>query len=274
MYNALTIDVEDYFMVTAFSDVVKTEDWSKYESRVENNTLQILDIFDEYEVKATFFTLGWVAEHYPKLVREIHTRGHEVASHGYNHRLAYDLSPKEFREDTKKSKSIIEDVIGKTVTGYRAASYSIMKRSLWVLDILIEEGFTYDSSIFPIYHDRYGLPGAERFPHIINRNGGRLYEFPPSTYRVIGLNIAISGGGYLRLLPLCITKSAIKRINEKENQPAIIYIHPWEIDPHQPKLNGRWRSKLRHRINLNSTLPKLKTFLKEFQFKPLSEFLW
>src|SRR3972149_1834381 len=155
MLNTLTIDVEDYYMVSAFANRVKFEDWHKFESRIERNTHILLDLLDLYGVKATFFTLGWVAEHYPKLVREIHTRGHEVASHGYNHRLAYDLSPKEFREDTKKSKSIIEDVIGKTVTGYRAASYSIIKRSLWVLDMLIDEGVTYDASILPIYHDRY-----------------------------------------------------------------------------------------------------------------------
>jgi polysaccharide deacetylase family protein (PEP-CTERM system associated) len=273
IYNALTIDVEDYYMVSAFADVVKFEDWHRYESRVENNTYRLLDLLSEYGVKATFFILGWVAEHYPELVRDIHSAGHEVACHGYNHRLIYNLTPEQFREDVRIAKNILEDITGTPVIGYRAASYSIIKKTLWAIDILIEEGFLYDSSIFPIHHDRYGLPEADRFPHVIKRNNGTIMEFPPSTYNIFGQNIPVAGGGYLRLYPLHLTKAAIKRINKRDRQIAILYLHPWEIDKDQPRLNGCWKSKIRHYINLNSTLPKLKNFIEEFKFKPLSCFL-
>jgi polysaccharide deacetylase family protein (PEP-CTERM system associated) len=273
IYNALTIDIEDYYMVSAFVDVVKFEDWHRYESHIEKNTYRILDLLDEHRVKATFFVLGWVAEHYPEIVRDIYSSGHEVACHGYNHRLIYDLTPEEFREDIRRAKDILEDITGMPIMGYRAASYSVVKKTLWALDILIEEGFLYDSSIFPIHHDRYGFPEAERFPHIIKRRNGTLYEFPLSTYRIFRQNIPVAGGGYFRLLPLWITKTAIKRINEHEKKPVIFYLHPWEIDTYQPRLNGRWLSQIRHYINLKSTMPKLKTLLSEFRFKPLSEFL-
>jgi polysaccharide deacetylase family protein (PEP-CTERM system associated) len=273
IYNALTIDIEDYYMVSAFADVIKFEDWHRYESHIEKNTYRILDLLDEYRVKATFFILGWVAEHYPKIIRDIHSSGHEVACHGYNHRLIYNLTPDEFREDVHKAKSILEDITGTPIIGYRAASYSVVKKTLWALDILIEEGFRYDSSIFPIHHDRYGFPEAERFPHIIKRHNGTLYEFPPSTYRILRQNIPVGGGGYFRLLPLWITKTAIKRINERKKKPIIFYLHPWEIDTHQPRLNGQWLSRIRHYINLKSTMPKLRVLLSEFKFKPLSEFI-
>jgi polysaccharide deacetylase family protein (PEP-CTERM system associated) len=273
VFNALTVDVEDYYMVSAFSDIVKFEDWHKYESRVENNTYKILELFEEQHVKATFFVLGWIARHYPNLVREIHAMGHEIACHGYNHRLIYHLTHEQFREDIHTAKGILEDITGKNIVGYRAASYSIVKRTLWALDILIEEGFLYDSSIFPIHHDRYGLPGAERFPHIIKRSAGQITEFPPSTWRIFRQNIPVAGGGYLRLYPFHLTKAAIKRINEKEKNIAILYFHPWEIDEKQPRLNGNWRSKGRHYLNLASTMPKLRNFLNEFRFQPLSSFL-
>jgi polysaccharide deacetylase family protein (PEP-CTERM system associated) len=272
--NALTVDVEDYYMVSAFSDIVKFEDWHKYESRIENNMHRILELLDEYKVKATFFVLGWIAKHYPNLVREIHSAGHEIACHGYNHRLIYHLTVEEFREDVHTAKCILEDVAGTPILGYRAASYSIVKETLWALDVLIEEGFIYDSSIFPIHHDRYGFPEAERFPHIIQRNIGKITEFPPSTYRIFKQNIPVAGGGYLRLYPFQLTKAAIRRINEKEKNIAILYIHPWEIDEHQPRLNGKWQSKSRHYVNLSSTMPKLRNFLNEFRFGPLSSFLY
>ena len=273
IYNALTIDVEDYYMVSAFADVVKFEDWHRYESRVEKNTYRILELLNEHNVRATFFVLGWVAERFSKLVRDIHSMGHEVACHGYNHRLIYEQYPHEFREDVSMAKNILEDIIGKPVIGYRAPSYSIIKKTLWAIDILIEEGFLYDSSIFPIHHDRYGLPEADRFPHVIKRNNGTIMEFPPSTYNIFGQNIPVAGGGYLRLYPLHLTKAAIKRINKRDRQIAILYLHPWEIDKDQPRLNGCWKSRIRHYINLNSTLPKLKNFIEEFKFKPLSCFL-
>jgi polysaccharide deacetylase family protein (PEP-CTERM system associated) len=273
MINALTIDVEDYYMVSAFADIVRFEEWDTYESRVERNTYRILDVLDEHDVKATFFILGWVAERCSNLVRDIHASGHEVACHGYNHRLIYDQTPDQFREDVRKAKGILEDIIGSPVIGYRAASYSIVQETLWALDILIEEKFQYDSSIFPIHHDRYGLPGAERFPHVVRRKTGTLREFPPSTYRILGQNIPVAGGGYLRFFPLQVTKTAIRNINEREEKPVIFYLHPWEIDTKQPRLRGRRLSKLRHYLNLGSTMPKLKKVLSEFKFKHLSEFL-
>jgi polysaccharide deacetylase family protein (PEP-CTERM system associated) len=267
MINALTIDVEDYFMVSAFADKVQFEDWPYYESRVEGNTCRILNLLDTYNVKATFFILGWVGEHYPQLVQEIYSRGHEIASHGYNHRLAYDLSLSEFREDTKKSKAILEDIIGEAVIGYRAASYSVIKESFWVMDVLIEEGFLYDSSIFPISHDRYGYRQFPRFPLVIEREGvGRILEIPMSTLSLIGRNFPIAGGGYLRLLPAKLIEWAIRRLNEKEGQPAIIYLHPWEIDPDQPKLNGRRVSIFRHYVNLSKTMERLNRLLQQFSF--------
>lgn len=277
IYNALTIDVEDYYMVSAFADVIKFEDWHNYESRVEKNTYKILDLLDKYGVKATFFVLGWVAENHPKLIRDIHTAGHEIASHGYNHRLIYNLTPHEFKEDVRITKSILENIIGFPVIGYRAASYSIVKKTFWALDILIEEGFLYDSSIFPIHHDLYGIPDAERYPHKIDRPSGVIVEFPLSTLKLrishFEFRIPIAGGGYLRLLPLHFIRTAIKRINEKEKKPIILYFHPWEVDIYQPKINGRFLSRLRHYINLKSTVPKLNILLSEFRFKPLSEFL-
>ncbi len=273
MDNALTIDVEDYYMVSAFAEQIKFEDWCRYESRVERNTYKILDLLNEHEVKGTFFILGWVAEKYPGLIKKIHEAGHEVACHGYNHRLIYDLTPEQFREDTKRAKSILEDTAGTEVIGYRATSYSIIPETIWALDILIEEGFLYDSSIFPIHHDRYGYPGAQRFPHVLKRDSGEIREFPPSTLPFFGQNVPVAGGGYLRLFPLQITKAAIKRINVKENNVAVLYIHPWEIDIDQPQMNGRWLSKRRHYLNLRSTLPKLKSLLRDFAFRPLNSFL-
>ena len=272
MYNALTIDVEDYYMVSAFADVIRFEDWPSHESRVERNTRRVLALLDEYGVKATFFVLGWVAERYPELVRGIHAEGHEVACHGYNHRLIYELTPEQFREDTHTAKGILEDITGTPVRGYRATSYSVVKDTLWALDILIEEGFLYDSSIFPIHHDRYGFPEAERFCARMKRNGsGDLLEIPPSTIRIFGKNLPIAGGGYLRLFPAGLVEWGIRSINEKEGQPAVVYVHPWELDPEQPKLNGRRISVFRHYINLDKTIFKLRRLLGAFRFAPMHE---
>ena len=273
MYNAMSIDVEDYFMVSAFSNVVNLDEWPNYEIRVEPNTRTILDLFAKHGIRATFFTLGWIAERNPGLIRDIRSAGHEIACHGYNHRLVYDLTAGEFREDIRRAKGILEGITGTPVLGFRAASYSIVKRSLWAIDVLIEEGFKYDSSIFPIHHDRYGLPGAERFPHIIKRSGGTIFEFPPSTYRLFGQNVPIAGGGYLRLFPFWATRAMVKKINKKEKQPVNFYLHPWEIDTDQPRLNGRRLSEFRHYINLKTTMPKLESLAKEFKFKPISELI-
>ncbi len=259
-------------MVSAFADVVKFDDWPSYESRVERNTFRVLEMLDEHGVKATFFVLGWVAERYPAIVLEIQRRGHELACHGYNHRLAYELSLKEFREDTRKSKRLIEEISGVAVRGYRAASYSIIKDSLWALDVLIEEGFTYDSSIFPIHHDRYGYPGFDRFPVVIKREGtGEILEIPLSTVRLFGKNVPIAGGGYLRLFPISFVKWGIRSLNEKEGEPTVIYFHPWEIDPGQPSLNGTRLSTFRHRINMDKTFGKVNRLLETFRFGPVKE---
>jgi polysaccharide deacetylase family protein (PEP-CTERM system associated) len=271
--NFLSIDVEDYFMVSAFADSIKFEDWCGYESRIEHNTHRILDLLGAHGVTATFFVLGWVGQQFPNLVRDIQAAGHEIACHGYNHRLIYDLTPEEFRDDTRLAKRILEDITGTPVIGYRAASYSVVKRTLWALDILIEEGFSYDSSIFPIHHDRYGLPGANRFPHRITTGSGTIMEFPPATYQLFNQNIPVGGGGYLRLFPLAFTTKAIASINGQENKPATLYLHPWEIDTGQPRLQGRLSSRIRHYINLRSTMPKLTSLLDEFSFQELFAFL-
>ena len=273
MYNSLTIDVEDYYMVSGFADVIKFEDWPQFESRIQRSTDTILKLLAEHKVKATFFILGWVAENYPDTVRDIHVAGHEVACHGYNHRLIYDLTPKQFGEDIRKAKMILEDITGAPVIGYRAASYSIIETTLWALDVLIDEGFLYDSSIFPIHHDRYGFPQAARFPHTIERKRGIITEFPPSTCRVFGQNIPIAGGGYLRLFPFPFIRAAVKRINEIEKKPVILYIHPWEIDTNQPRIHGRRLACMRHYMNLSSTMSKLTSILTMSKFQPLSMFL-
>ncbi|MBI5643623.1 MAG: DUF3473 domain-containing protein [Deltaproteobacteria bacterium] len=271
MLNALTIDVEDYFMVSGFAEIVKYDDWPLFESRIERNTHRILDLFDEHGVQATFFVLGWVAEHYPGLVAEISRRGHELASHSYRHRLAYGLSKREFREDTRASKRILEDISGKVVLGYRAPSYSVTNESLWVLEVLVEEGFSYDSSIFPIRHDRYGIPGFKRFPGKIKNDSGEILEVPLSTVRLLGNNIPIAGGGYLRLFPVSFIEWGIRSLNDREAHPAIVYLHPWELDPGQPKINGSRLSVFRHNLNMRKTYAKLNRLLESFRFGPIRE---
>jgi len=272
MLNSLTIDVEDYYQVSAFESIVRFEDWDRHESRVERNTCRILDLLDERHIKATFFVLGWVAERQPKLVRTIHERGHEVASHGYSHQRVYTQPPDRFREETRRSKRVLEDITGRRVAGYRAASYSITPKSLWALDILIEEGFLYDSSIFPIYHDRYGMPSYHRYGHVLTVQGkGQLIEVPLSTVRLASVNIPIAGGGYLRLFPYAFTRWAIRHLNDIERQPAVVYLHPWEVDPQQPRLGARGVSRLRHYLNLDKTEWRLIRLLHDFRFGPLCD---
>ncbi|RNC67218.1 MAG: DUF3473 domain-containing protein [Desulfuromonadales bacterium] len=277
MVNALTIDVEDYFQVNAFAGVVKREAWASYPLRVAANTCRILDILDEFAVKATFFVLGWVAERVSGLVAEIRRRGHEIASHGYGHELIYQIGPKRFREDVRRSKAILEDQAGEGLKGYRAPSYSITRESLWALDILVEEGFTYDSSIFPIIHDTYGVPDAQRFPHTITTATGSIREFPLTTlpFRGMGreIRLPIAGGGYLRLLPAQLIRRGIGTINEKERQPAVLYLHPWEIDPDQPRISAGLKSRFRHYLNLHRTEAKLRHLLGTIPFAPMGEVL-
>ena len=277
MLNALTIDVEDYFQVNAFARHVKQEQWDSFPLRVDRNTRHILDMLDSFSIKATFFILGWVAERLPELVKEIHRRGHEIACHGYGHELIYVIGPERFRADIRRSKSLLEDQCGVPVNGYRAPSYSITKQSLWALDILVEEGFKYDSSIFPVLHDTYGIPDAERFPHTIRTGAGALVEFPLTTLPMqLGwkkMRLPIAGGGYLRLLPVGIIRRGIEKINRVEKQPAVLYFHPWEIDPGQPRIKAGWKSSFRHYLNLDKTEEKLAHLFNRFRFAPMKEVL-
>jgi polysaccharide deacetylase family protein (PEP-CTERM system associated) len=271
--NAMTIDVEDYFHVSVFDGTLPRSEWSALESRVCRNTHRLLDIFDEYVVRATFFVLGCVAERFPDLPRTIAGRGHEIASHGFAHRLIYDQTPAQFREDVRASKALLEDASGRRVLGYRAPSYSITPRSLWALDILVEEGYEYDSSIFPIRHDRYGIPVSERRPYRIDRAVGTLLEVPGSTTRVGPMNLPIAGGGYFRILPYWWTRWGIARVNRRENLPAVFYLHPWEIDPDQPRLRASRLSTFRHYRNLDKTEERLRQLLRDFRFGTMASLL-
>lgn len=262
MTNIFSVDVEDYFQVEAFSDIVSRDAWPSYTLRVEANTQRILDLLDAHGVTATFFVLGWVAERLPHLVRAIADRGHELACHSYWHRLIYKLSPEEFAADTRRAKDVIEQAGGQQVFGYRAPSYSVTRKSLWALEILIEAGFTFDSSIFPIRHDVYGIPDAPRTPFQLVTPSGVLTEYPITTFRLgIGPNFPVGGGGYLRLLPFWYTRMGAGRA-AAENVPLIAYVHPWEVDPDQPRLPGRPRSRLRHYTNLSRMHDRLGTLLR------------
>lgn len=265
--NALTVDVEDYFHVAALSQDIDRKDWANLPARVEGSTQRLLDIFDEADVRATFFVLGWVAEKFPSLIREIHDRGHEVACHGLSHELVYKQAPDEFRSETTRAKQVLEDLISSPVIGYRAASYSITADSLWALDIIAEAGFRYDSSIVPVRHDLYGIPGAEASPHgLVTSNGTELVEFPPSTYGFFGVKVPVGGGGYFRLYPYWMTRFLLRRKNRFEKQPFIFYIHPWEIDVDQPRVDTNFRSRFRHYLNLDKTEARLGRLVREFRF--------
>jgi polysaccharide deacetylase family protein (PEP-CTERM system associated) len=239
------------------------------ESRVVGNTRRLLDLFDEHHVAATFFVLGWVASRYPAIVREIAARGHEIASHGFAHRLVYELTPGEFRADIRRARQVLEDASGQPVTGYRAPSYSITRRSLWALDVLVEEGYTFDSSVFPIHHDRYGIPGTPRHPHVLTLAAGSLIEVPPSTVRVGAMTLPVAGGGYFRLLPYGWTRWGIDRLNNREQRPAIFFLHPWELDADQPRLPVKGLSRVRHYRNLDQTESRLRRLLSAFRFGPV-----
>jgi polysaccharide deacetylase family protein (PEP-CTERM system associated) len=266
--NAMTIDVEDYFHVSVFDGVVPRHTWDRLDSRVCGNTERLLQIFAESGVHATFFVLGWVAERFPSLVREIAAAGHEIASHGYGHRLVYDLTEAAFRDDVRRSKDLLESATSSPVFGYRAPSYSVTPRSLWALDVLIEEGFRYDASIFPIYHDRYGIPTSPRHPFLLQREYS-LLEAPASTVQWGPFNLPIAGGGYFRILPYAWTRWGINRLNQVERAPAIFYLHPWEIDPRQPRLPASRLGRFRHYRNLSKTEARLRALLSDFQFSTM-----
>jgi len=271
--NALTVDVEDYYQVEAFSDIVSRKDWLKWESRIEGSTERLLALFESRKVRGTFFVLGWVAEHKPNVVRQIAAAGHEIACHSYHHQLIRNQNYEEFREDVRRAKSLLEDLTGVEVEGYRAPTYSITAQTLWALEILIEEGFRYDSSIFPIHHDRYGIPQAERFPHLIRCATGEIIEFPPSTVQIFGQNMPFAGGGYFRLMPYLLFHWGLRRINRHEGRPGIFMVHTWEIDPDQPVIAGKRSNIWRHRNNLHRTEPRLKRLLEDFRFAPVRDVL-
>jgi polysaccharide deacetylase family protein (PEP-CTERM system associated) len=271
--NAMTIDVEDYFHVSAFASSVSPSAWPSLESRVVRNTERLIEIFDECDVTATFFVLGWVAERYPNLVRQIAAGGHEIASHGYWHQLVYDQTPAQFREDVRRARGAIEAAASVPVTGYRAPSFSITKSSLWALDVLIEEGYAYDSSIYPIRHDRYGIPDWPREFRQVRRPAGMIWELPGTTVRLGSMNMPIGGGGYFRWLPYGWTRQGIARLNDVEGRAAMFYLHPWEIDPDQPRLSGTFLSRLRHYHNLVATTDRLRRLLREFPFGSVSAVL-
>ncbi len=337
--SALTIDVEDYFQVSGFEAVVAPTSWGNFESRVERNTDRLLQILEDAKITATFFMLGWTADRYPALVRRIQAAGHELACHSYAHRLVYQCNREEFREDTRRAKRLVEDLAGAAVIGYRAPSFSITRKSLWALEVVAEEGFLYDSSIFPILRDRYGIPTAPRYPFRVQipagsrqmLAGGRqgtagskqevavstppvaccqlpasssqpvsrelpaassseaqalynstdpsdsrdsIVEFPPSTLRLLGVNLPIGGGGYLRLFPQWAFHRAINQIVDREGKPAILYIHPWELDPTQPRFrNGSRLSRFRQYVNLEETEARLRTLLSLWRFSTLRDLL-
>ena len=268
MHNYLTIDVEDYYQVSAFEKAIDPGSWEKRESRVERNTKILLDILEKRNVFGTFFVVGWIAAHYPRVVKEIFDRGHEIGCHSYWHRKVYDLTPEQFKEDTRRAKTTLEEITGCAVVGYRAPSYSITSQSLWALDILAELGFAYDSSIFPTYHDMYGIPDAPRFAYELEKQ--EMTEFPISTVRIAGRNLPVSGGGYFRLLPYPVTRAALRHINRREKQPFVFYLHPWEVDPDQPRVNNAGPlSRFRHYNNLSTAQEKFERLLDDFQFGPL-----
>lgn len=271
--NAISFDVEDYFQVSALASAVDRKTWPAQPSRVKANTGRLLDLLAAREVRATFFVLGWVAEHHPDVVRAIARGGHEIACHGYSHRLIYEQEPHEFREETVRALGLLEDQVQARIRGYRAATWSITRESLWALDTLHELGFEYDSSIFPTHHDYYGIPDCPRGPHRLRLADGKtLLEFPPSTVSVGGLNIPVAGGGYFRMLPLAVTRWAIRRVNA-EGLPFMFYLHPWEIDPSQPRFKVALKSRFRHYTNLATCEQKLERLLQAVPMGPVWESL-
>jgi polysaccharide deacetylase family protein (PEP-CTERM system associated) len=268
--NVVSVDVEDYFHAEAFSGVMDSSRWEYQTSRVEANTLRLLELLASLNVHATFFVLGWVADRFPGLVREIAAGGHELGCHSYWHRLIYKLKPEEFREDTRRAKDVIEQIAGQSLNVYRAPTYSLIDRSVWAFEILAELGFSYDSSIYPIHHDRYGMPDAPRAPFRFQTLSGTMTEFPLTTFRLAGHNMPVGGGGYLRLLPRMYTHLGLKRV-QAEGLPIVIYVHPWEVDPEQPRLPSGLSTRLRHYTNLSRTFERLRSLLQEGTYTSFRE---
>jgi len=264
--NAMTCDLEDYYQVENLAGVVPRDQWAAQPSRLGASTERALELFAEAGVQATFFVLGWNAKREPEVVRRVAAAGHEIASHGYAHRMIGEQSPQEFRQDVGRAKRLLEDLAGQSVWGYRAPTFSITERTRFAIDVLADEGYRYDSSIFPVRHDRYGIPTAPRFLHAVaGSDGTRLVEFPPTTLRVLGCNLPVAGGGYLRLLPVRLVAGALRRVN-RQGHPAIVYFHPWELDPEQPRFPVRGLKRFRHYVNLRRTAGKLRHLLRSLTF--------
>ena len=272
-FNALSVDLEEYFQVSNFSKLIDHADWETLPSRVRESTLRLLDLFDSTQSRATFFVLGWIAERHPRLLREIADRGHEIACHGYGHELVYRLGRDRFRRDLQRARAAIEDATGVAVQGYRAPSYSITAASLWALPILAEEGFNFDSSIFPIKHPRYGIPGFARWPVRLELGGGAtIREYPLTTLACGRLNLPLAGGAYLRFLPPPLFRWGFARLQAR-GLPTVLYVHPWEIDPDQPRQAVRWPVRINHYYNIRNTELRLAKLLRRFRFSTLSRVL-
>ena len=268
--NAFTVDVEDYFQVSAFEGSVPREAWEALSSRIDKGLTGLLDLMDRSGVRGTFFILGWVARRRPELVRSISDRGHEIGCHSQEHRLVYSQTPAEFRADLRDALGALQDATGRPCTAYRAPTFSITKQSLWALPILAEEGIRLESSIYPVFHDRYGIPGAPRFPYRPLPDLPDFVEFPPSTFRHFGMTLPCAGGGYLRIYPPALTRHALRQINDTERQPAVVYVHPWEFDPEQPVVAGGRLRNFRHRVNIRVMADRVSRLLGEFRFSTLS----
>jgi polysaccharide deacetylase family protein (PEP-CTERM system associated) len=269
LMNALTVDVEDYFQVSAMAPHIARDSWDSQPCRVERNVQRLLTLFAEHQAQATFFTLGWIAERYPQLVRDIVAGGHELASHGYGHLRASDQSRGDFAQDVQRAKALLEDIGGQAVHGYRAPSFSIGHGNPWAFDVLLESGYRYSSSVYPVQHDHYGMPDAPRFPYA-SRPG--LVEVPITTTRLLGRNLPAGGGGYFRLAPYALSRWALRRVNTIDRRPAIFYMHPWEIDPDQPRIPGTsLKTRFRHYVNLARTEPRLGQLLNDFKWGRMDE---
>lgn len=260
-----TVDVEEYFQVSAFEPHVARADWERLESRVAPAVETLLALLERHGARATFFVLGWVAERHPTLIKAIAAADHEVASHGWDHRRVTEQSREQFRESVRRTKSVLEDIVGEPVVGFRAPSFSIVRGREWAWDVLIEEGYTYDSSLFPIARPGYGYAGGARDPHVLKSQAGTLLELPPATLRRAGLNVPAGGGAYFRLLPYGLTRAAFRDC-ARRGVPGTFYVHPWEVDPDQPRLDVSWSARTRHYGGLARTVPRLERLLAEFRF--------
>jgi len=268
--HALSFDVEEHFQVSAFWSDARRQQWDQLESRVEQNTLRLAEILARAGIRATFFILGWVAERHPGLVKTLAIQGHEIASHGYGHELVTSMTGTNFREDVRRSRGILEDLTGKRVFGYRAPSFSITAKTQWALPILVEEGYLYDSSIFPVQHDRYGMPCANPWCHVRTTEAGELWEVPPSTLKIGPFRVPVAGGGYFRLYPYRLLRHFLHLV-AKEGHPLVVYLHPWELDPEQPRMEGSLLSRFRHYVNLRKTEYRLCRLLTDFEFAPIRQ---